>query len=179
MEQQSEHIIVIINEKAVPHNGKSITKIAISPQSKYIVTYSQEDKSFVGWLINNQERRSFTNLTRWFTNNDEDTQEDESFVGCTKDLVGWFIKDNQEEKSFVGFIKWASGANQKDKLNDNKDDNYGSRPLIFDDKIQPYKLLDLEILDFKVSDEKILMYEDNNGLGKLYLFFFLNCEYVL
>ncbi|RGB36451.1 hypothetical protein C1646_758091 [Rhizophagus diaphanus] len=130
----------------------------------------QEDKSFVGWLINNQERRSFTNLTRWFTNNDEDTQEDESFVGCTKDLVGWFIKDSQEEKSFVGFIKWAGGFNKKDKLNDNKDDNdnYGSRPLTFDDKIQPYKLLDLGILDFKVSDEKILMYEGNNGLAIIY-----------
>ena len=36
-----------------PHNGKNITKIAISPQSKYVVTYSQEDKSFVGWSVDN------------------------------------------------------------------------------------------------------------------------------
>ncbi|EXX58487.1 hypothetical protein RirG_197500 [Rhizophagus irregularis DAOM 197198w] len=33
----------------VPHDGKPITKMAISPKSKYIVTYSQEDKSFVCW----------------------------------------------------------------------------------------------------------------------------------
>ena len=30
-----------------------ITKAAISPTSKYIVTYSQEDKSFVGWSVDN------------------------------------------------------------------------------------------------------------------------------
>src|SRR5438874_1837519 len=35
-----------------PHNGREITRIAISPQSKYVVTYSQEDKSFVGWHTN-------------------------------------------------------------------------------------------------------------------------------
>jgi hypothetical protein len=163
MNQQSEHIIITINE--VPHNGKSITKIAVSPQSKYIVTYSQEDKSFVGWRINdddNQEGWSFKNLVRWFTNNDEDTQEDESFIGCTRSL---FIKNNPKYKSlfksFVGFIKWVIYGIEVNQ-------SYDSGPLIFDDKVQPYKLLDLEIFDFKLSDKKIIIYEGNNGLGKLY-----------
>jgi hypothetical protein len=38
----------------IPHNGKPIVKMAISPQSKYVVTYSQEDESFVGWRIDNE-----------------------------------------------------------------------------------------------------------------------------
>lgn len=31
------------------HNGKAITKIVISPNKKYLVTYSEDDKSIVGW----------------------------------------------------------------------------------------------------------------------------------
>ncbi|UZO29260.1 uncharacterized protein OCT59_022743 [Rhizophagus irregularis] len=47
----SQHTTITI-EVVPPHNGKPITKIAISPQSRYVVTYSQEDKSFVGWCNN-------------------------------------------------------------------------------------------------------------------------------
>ena len=45
--------IVPIKEtkETIPHNGKPIVKMAISPKSEYIVTYSQEDKSFVGWSV--------------------------------------------------------------------------------------------------------------------------------
>ena len=32
-----------------PHNGKPITKIEVSPNEKYLVTYSEEDRSIVGW----------------------------------------------------------------------------------------------------------------------------------
>ncbi|CAG8699534.1 13495_t:CDS:2, partial [Funneliformis mosseae] len=35
----------------LPHNGKLIFKVAISPQMKYVLTYSQEDKTFVRWLV--------------------------------------------------------------------------------------------------------------------------------
>ena len=34
-----------------PHNGKLITLIEISPNGKYLVTYCREDKSFVGWNV--------------------------------------------------------------------------------------------------------------------------------
>ncbi|GBC33615.2 hypothetical protein GLOIN_2v1874127 [Rhizophagus irregularis DAOM 181602=DAOM 197198] len=43
--------IAIENEKSKPHNGKPITKIEVSPNEKYLVTYSQEDRSFVGWDV--------------------------------------------------------------------------------------------------------------------------------
>src|SRR5688572_5874355 len=135
MDQQSEHTTIEINEDTVPHNGKPITEIAVSPRSKYVVTYSQEDKSIVGWNNNNNENS-------------------QSFI---KDFVKRFInKDSQK--------------------NDSSNDSAG--PLIVDNKIQPYKLLDLNILDFKVSDEKIIMYEDNNELGNLHLIFFLRVLYL-
>jgi hypothetical protein len=36
-----------------PHNGLPITEIEVSPNEKYLVTYSQEDCSVVGWEITN------------------------------------------------------------------------------------------------------------------------------
>jgi hypothetical protein len=35
----------------VPHNGKLITTIEISPNENYLVTYSEEDRSVVGWNV--------------------------------------------------------------------------------------------------------------------------------
>ncbi|CAG8516080.1 15900_t:CDS:2 [Funneliformis mosseae] len=35
-----------------PQNSKPISNVAISPQTKYVLTYSQEDKSFLGWHAN-------------------------------------------------------------------------------------------------------------------------------
>ena len=85
----------------LPHNGKPIVKMVISPQSKYVVTYSQEDESFVGWRVDNE---------------------------------------------------------------------VNSGPLILDDEVQPYhhKLL---VLDFKVSDKKVIIYEGDDNLGTFYFFF--------
>src|ERR1051325_782671 len=34
-----------------PHNGKPITSIEISPNCIYLVTYSEEGRSFVGWNV--------------------------------------------------------------------------------------------------------------------------------
>ncbi|PKY55427.1 hypothetical protein RhiirA4_474875, partial [Rhizophagus irregularis] len=34
-----------------PHNGKPITTIEISPNEKYLITYSNEDCSIVGWNV--------------------------------------------------------------------------------------------------------------------------------
>ncbi|PKK74639.1 hypothetical protein RhiirC2_738419, partial [Rhizophagus irregularis] len=35
------------------HNSLPITEIEVSPNEKYLVTYSQEDRSIVGWEITN------------------------------------------------------------------------------------------------------------------------------
>ncbi|RGB28699.1 hypothetical protein C1646_767526, partial [Rhizophagus diaphanus] len=34
-----------------PHNGKPITMLEISPNEKYLITYSKEDHSIVGWNV--------------------------------------------------------------------------------------------------------------------------------
>ncbi len=47
-------------KEVLPHNGKPISKMAISPQSKYVLTYSQEDKSFVGWFVNDDNSGPLT-----------------------------------------------------------------------------------------------------------------------
>jgi WD40 repeat protein len=39
------------NNPDKPHNGKPITTIEVSPNGKYLVTYSAEDKSIVGWNV--------------------------------------------------------------------------------------------------------------------------------
>ncbi|RIA90480.1 hypothetical protein C1645_737829 [Glomus cerebriforme] len=38
-----------------PHNGKPITMIEVSPKGTYLVIYSQEDKSIIGWNVTNVE----------------------------------------------------------------------------------------------------------------------------
>ncbi|CAB5382324.1 unnamed protein product [Rhizophagus irregularis] len=127
-----------IKIKEVPHNRKPITKIEISPQSRYIVTYSQEDKSFVGWCS------KACKVIR----------KENSFVEYIKNNI------NSRIELFLG-IK----DNQDDELND--DNNDDSKPLIVDDKVQPYNL-DLDISDYKVSDNKIIMYEGNDELAIIY-----------
>src|SRR6266540_1288346 len=91
-----------IMKENLPHNGKPINKIAISPQSKYVLTYSQEEKSFVGWLVNDD-----------------------------------------------------------------------SGPLTIDEDVEPL-FLEQVIYDFKVSDKKVILYNDNN-LGEILIYheFFL------
>ncbi|PKY49188.1 hypothetical protein RhiirA4_545119 [Rhizophagus irregularis] len=34
-----------------PHNGKPITRIETSPNENYLITYSEEDRSIVGWNV--------------------------------------------------------------------------------------------------------------------------------
>lgn len=49
----------IINNK--PHNGKPITEIETSPNGKYLVTYSEDDHSIVGWDVDkNQFKLEFS-----------------------------------------------------------------------------------------------------------------------
>ncbi len=42
--------------KKPPHNGKPINMIEISPNGKYLVTYSEKDKTIVGWNVKNIEQ---------------------------------------------------------------------------------------------------------------------------
>jgi hypothetical protein len=39
-----------------PHNGKQITMMEISYHEDYLVTYSPEDESIIGWNVTNEEQ---------------------------------------------------------------------------------------------------------------------------
>uniref|UniRef100_U9UUT9 Uncharacterized protein n=1 Tax=Rhizophagus irregularis (strain DAOM 181602 / DAOM 197198 / MUCL 43194) TaxID=747089 RepID=U9UUT9_RHIID len=123
---------IITIEEVPPHNGKPITKIAISPQSKYVVTYSQEDKSFVGWCSKNTRK---------------------------EDSTAKFINIH----SLIGLL-FGNKDDQDHKDDDNND--YSGR-LIVDNKVKQYNL-DLYVSDYKISDDKIIIYEDNDELAIIY-----------
>jgi hypothetical protein len=38
-----------------PHNGKKVSLISLSPNGKYVVTYSKDDNSIEGWIVNDLE----------------------------------------------------------------------------------------------------------------------------
>ena len=38
------------------HNGKPITMIEISPNENYLITYSKEDSSIVGWNVEDMDK---------------------------------------------------------------------------------------------------------------------------
>ncbi|RGB36396.1 hypothetical protein C1646_814060 [Rhizophagus diaphanus] len=46
VDKNDDNIFTFDNE---PHNGKPIARIEISPNEKYLITYSKEDCSIVGW----------------------------------------------------------------------------------------------------------------------------------
>jgi hypothetical protein len=46
----------INDEPHKPHNGKPITMMEISPNEKYLITYSKEDSSIVGWNVENIDK---------------------------------------------------------------------------------------------------------------------------
>ena len=45
-----------------PHNGKPISMIEISPNGKYLVTYSEENKTIIGQNLNNLEQNKTVNV---------------------------------------------------------------------------------------------------------------------
>ena len=58
-----------------PHNGEYINEMKISPNGKYLVTYSEEDETIVGW-----------NVTRQVENKDEPIIEKNNTVRVKKEI---------------------------------------------------------------------------------------------
>ena len=46
-----EYRFTINDPEGNPHNGKTCTRMEISPGCKYLVTYSEDDHSLVGWDV--------------------------------------------------------------------------------------------------------------------------------
>ncbi|PKY48868.1 hypothetical protein RhiirA4_464594 [Rhizophagus irregularis] len=63
------------------HNGNQVSSVSLSPNGKYVVTYSEDDKSIEGWIV-------------------KDSSEDD------KSIEGWIVKDSSEDdKSIEGCSK--------------------------------------------------------------------------
>jgi hypothetical protein len=50
---EDNKIININNNTDKPHNGKPVTMMRVSPNGKYLITYSKDDESIVGWNVAN------------------------------------------------------------------------------------------------------------------------------
>ncbi|PKY47715.1 hypothetical protein RhiirA4_544152 [Rhizophagus irregularis] len=61
-----------------PHNGKPITMINISPKEKYLITYSNEDCSIIGWNVKdiNKVQLEFHKIVK-INENNEDNEDNE------------------------------------------------------------------------------------------------------
>ncbi|GET65712.1 hypothetical protein GLOIN_2v1767492 [Rhizophagus irregularis DAOM 181602=DAOM 197198] len=53
------------------HNGKPITIIEISPNEKYLITYSEEDRSIVGWNVEDKVHLKFHQAVKTIEDNEE------------------------------------------------------------------------------------------------------------
>jgi WD40 repeat protein len=72
----------IDNDK--PHNSKPITKIVVSPNCKYLVTYSRDDKSIFGWNVKNKDEGSLE-LDQTIKSSDIGISSEEMYQICVSD----------------------------------------------------------------------------------------------
>src|SRR3984957_9712843 len=67
-EISEDHQIDIDNDTAnnrLPYSGKTITMIKVSPNEKYLVTYSEQDNnSFVGWNVKDVDEGQLKSVTK-------------------------------------------------------------------------------------------------------------------
>ncbi|CAG8489395.1 9672_t:CDS:10 [Funneliformis caledonium] len=98
-----------------PHNGSPITMMEISPNAKYIITYSEKDKTIVGWNVDDEEGQLRPDCTIKsdkifrFNKTEEIDEEDEKkiFHMCVSD----------EKKLVLSYVEYGShieGIGSKD-----------------------------------------------------------------
>src|SRR4051794_34681487 len=66
-EDNANYISVVVDNikphNGKPHNGKPITMLEVSPNGKYLVTYSDDDHSIVEWNANITEEQLKPDIT--------------------------------------------------------------------------------------------------------------------
>ncbi|KAF0522447.1 hypothetical protein F8M41_015550 [Gigaspora margarita] len=96
----------LIVEDHTPHRGKNIDEYVFSPNMQYVVTWSVNDKSIVGWSITND----LSNDLSIEPINSLNTDELKSLLN-TDDLDKFRLKRASDCKQFiilyVGYIKFA------------------------------------------------------------------------
>ncbi|PKY60569.1 hypothetical protein RhiirA4_484420 [Rhizophagus irregularis] len=90
-----------------PNNGKPITKIEVSPNEKYLVTYSQEDNSISGWDVENNDEEIYDMMNE--IENLIDDNGYELYDYCAFNLKGELIL------SYMNYIYVCSIQNENSK----------------------------------------------------------------
>ncbi|PKY27512.1 hypothetical protein RhiirB3_443259 [Rhizophagus irregularis] len=83
-----------------PHDGKPITKIEISPNEKYLVTYSEDDRSIFGWNI--EDESLFSNdddvlIFNWDNWDNSDNSNNLNTIGNESSEPELFVKFNSDK----------------------------------------------------------------------------------
>ncbi|GET61808.1 hypothetical protein GLOIN_2v1581173 [Rhizophagus irregularis DAOM 181602=DAOM 197198] len=99
-----DKIFIFDDEPHKPHNGKPITMIEISPNEKYLITYSEEDRSIVGWNVEDIDKvqlkfHKTVEIYRYIKRTAYDIYVRSLCVSDDKKLVG--IYDHDNKKSFI------------------------------------------------------------------------------
>ncbi|PKC09618.1 hypothetical protein RhiirA5_415411, partial [Rhizophagus irregularis] len=99
-----DKIFIFDDEPHKPHNGKPITMIEISPNEKYLITYSEEDRSIVGWNVKDIDKvqlkfHKTVEIYRYIKRTAYDIYVRSLCVSDDKKLVG--IYDHDNKKSFI------------------------------------------------------------------------------
>jgi hypothetical protein len=82
-------IFVKIDDKIdKPHNGKLITKIEVSPNEKYFVTYSEEDHSIIGWNVDDV---------------DEGRLKSDCYIGISKENIQQIYVSDDKKLAYIEF----------------------------------------------------------------------------
>ncbi|PKK68605.1 hypothetical protein RhiirC2_867185 [Rhizophagus irregularis] len=104
-----------------PHNGKPITRIETSPNENYLITYSEEDRSFVGWNVEDIDKvqLKFDKTVKI----DEDNKYEIRSLCVSDDKKLCSIYDNERTfntNSFIDYIDYIDvidmDMNNKDKI---------------------------------------------------------------
>jgi WD40 repeat protein len=87
-----------------PHEGKPITNMEVSPEGNYLVTYSKDDLSFVGWNIEDldegQIKLDNTILIERIRN--DNINVDSLCVSDDKKLVCTYSYNNHSDRNYDG-----------------------------------------------------------------------------
>ncbi len=144
----------------LPHNGKPIIKMSISPQSKYVLTYSGDDKSFVGWLVNDRiltidkyAEQLITDKNAKQLTIDKDAEQ----PTINKDAEQLTIDKDAESVTIDKDAEQVTIDKDAKQVTINKD----VEQLTIDKDVKSFS--EHDICDFKVSDEKVILYHYNNN----------------
>lgn len=139
--------IAIPIESEKPHKGNPITMIEISPNAKYIVTYSEKDKTIICWDVESGED---------IKNGDVKDVEDTKDVEVTKDVEATEDMEATKDVEVTIEVEDMKDVGDMKDVRDMKNRKESKRKLEY----SPQSIITLEkpIFHMCISDDKKLAY---------------------